>query len=190
LRPALKCDVTVFAERGSRENSRPQTLFSPKGICTKFPTFKRLPQKPIMANYNIPLRLSDAMEGKSLPSCDLESSIQNNLALIITTKFGEHRSDPSFGCEIWNLDFELIVSARLWEEKLRQSLLKSITVHEQRLSGVEINVIISDVEKFNVLKQFIEIKKRVDIRITGLIKKTGESFSFHTNLFLSPLSVD
>ena len=143
-----------------------------------------------MAPYRIPLRLNDAMEGKSLASCDLETSIHNNLELIVTTKFGEHRSDQTFGCEIWDLDFELIVSARLWEEKLRQSLLKSITAHEQRLSGAEINVAISDVEKFNVLKQFTEIKKRVDIRITGSIKKTGEAFAFHTNLFLSPLSVD
>lgn len=143
-----------------------------------------------MGPYNIPLRLGDAMEGKSLPSCDPEASVQNNLALIITTRFGEHRSDLTFGCEIWDLDFELIVSARLWEEKLRQSLLKSILTHEQRLSGVEINIAISDVEKFNVLKQFTEIKKRVDIKITGVMKKTGEAFAFHTNLFLSPLSVD
>lgn len=130
------------------------------------------------------------MEGKELPACDLETSIQKNLSLLITTKFGEHRSDPTFGCEIWELDFELIVSARLWEEKLRQSLLKSIAVHEPRLSSVEINVGISDVEKFNALKQFTEIKKRVDIGIAGLMKKTGEAFAFHTNLFLSPLSMD
>lgn len=143
-----------------------------------------------MGPYNIPLRLGEATEGKPLPSCDPEASVQNNLALLITTRFGEHRSDPTFGCEIWDLDFELIISARLWEEKLRQSLLKSILTHEQRLSGVDINISISDVEKFNVLKQFTEIKKRVDIKITGMMKKTGEAFAFHTNLFLSPLSVD
>jgi phage baseplate assembly protein W len=143
-----------------------------------------------MAYYKIPLALKAVMEGKELPSCDLETSIQKNLELIITTKFGEHRSNPSFGCEIWELDFELIISARLWEEKLRQSLLKSITQHEQRVVNVELTVSISDMEKFNALKQFTEIKKRVDIVVNGLVKKTGEPFAFHTNLFLSPLSVD
>jgi phage baseplate assembly protein W len=143
-----------------------------------------------MSCYNIPLRLTDAMEGRELPACDLETSIQKTLELIITTRFGEHRSDPTFGCEIWDLDFELIISARLWEEKLRQSLLKSITSHELRLAGAEINVAINDIEKFNTLKQFTEIKKRVDIRVTGIMKKTGEPFAFHTALFLSPLSVD
>src|SRR5215203_3870099 len=124
--------------------------------------------------YKIPLELTGAMKGSELPLCDLDSSIQKNLELIIMTMFGEHRSNPDFGCEIWDLDFELIVSARSWEEKLRQSLLKSITTHEYRLGSVAITVAISDIEKFNTLKQFTEIKKRVDIQVNGLIKKTGE----------------
>jgi phage baseplate assembly protein W len=140
--------------------------------------------------YKIPLPLNSVMSGNELPVCDLETSIHKNLELIITTKFGEHRSDPSFGCEIWELDFELIVSARLWEEKLRQSLIRSITSHETRIANTEISIAVSDIEKYNVLKQFTEIKKRVDIKVEGVIKKTGELFFFHTNLFLSPLSVD
>jgi len=130
------------------------------------------------------------MGGSELTTCDMDASIQKNLELIILTKFGEHRSNPDFGCEVWDLDFELIVSARSWEEKLRQSLLKSITTHEYRLNNVEITVTITDMEKYNIVKQFVEIKKRVDIRINGLIKKTNEPFTFHTNLFLSPLSAD
>ena len=140
--------------------------------------------------YNIPLRVAAAMAGEELPLCDLDSSIQNNLELIILTKFGEHRSNAAFGCEVWDLDFELIVSARSWEEKLRQSLVKSINTHEFRLSNVEIIVAITDMEKYNTNRQFVEIKKRVDIHIKGVIKKTSEPFTFHTNLFLSPLSAD
>jgi phage baseplate assembly protein W len=140
--------------------------------------------------YKIPLQLATALEGNELPTCDLVQSISKNLELIIMTKFGEHRSDPSFGCEIWDLDFELIISENLWEEKLRQSLLRSITTHEHRLSNVQLSVAISEMEKFHLFKQFTEIKKRVDIKLTGTIHKTGEPFRFGTNLFLSPLSVD
>ena len=129
------------------------------------------------------------MEGHELPTCDLKHSVTKNLELIIITKFGEHRSDPTFGCEIWDLDFELIVSESLWGEKLRKSLIKSITTHEPRLSEIEITVAISDFEKTNYFKQFTEIKKRVDIGIKGTIHKTGEGYHFNTNLFLSPLSV-
>jgi phage baseplate assembly protein W len=142
-------------------------------------------------SYNkIPLQLSSLLEGNELPNCDLKESITKTLELIIMTRFGEHRHDPTFGCEIWDLDFELIVSENKWEEKLRQSLLKSITTHEHRLSGIQLNVAITEIEKFHLLKQYAEIKKRVDIHLTGIIHKTGESFNFNNSLFLSPLAVD
>lgn len=140
--------------------------------------------------YKIPLQLNVVMEGNELPSCDLIQSISKNLELIIMTRFGEHRSDPSFGCEIWDLDFELIVSASLWEEKLRQSLLKSVTNHEPRLTGTKVNVSITDIEKFNAFRNYTEVKKRVNIHVNGIIQKTGETFNFHTHMFLSPLSLD
>ncbi|OLY95036.1 hypothetical protein BUE76_23035 [Cnuella takakiae] len=141
-------------------------------------------------NYRIPIKTDVIMKGHDLPTCDLDSSIKRNLDLIIMTRFGEHRCDPTYGCEIWDLDFELIVSARLWEEKLRQSLLRSIGTHEYRLANIDITVSISDIERFNPYKHTVEIKKRVDIGVSGVIKQTGESFLFQTNLFLSPLSVD
>ncbi len=140
--------------------------------------------------YKIPLELSTALAGNDLTTCDLVTSISKNLELIIMTKFGGHRSNTTFGCEIWDLDFELIISEKLWEEKLRQSLLKSITTHERRLSDVKLNVEITEIEKYSSLRQFAEIKKRVNINLAGIILKTGEPFTFSTNLFLSPLSVD
>lgn len=140
--------------------------------------------------YKIPLQLSGLLSGNELPTCDIKESITKNLELIIMSKFGEHRHDRGFGCEIWDLDFELIVSENKWKEKLRQSLLKSITTHEHRLSEVQLNVEISEIEKFRLFRQFVEIKKRVEIKLTGIIHKTGESFSFSNNLFLSPLSAD
>lgn len=140
--------------------------------------------------YKIPLQLSSLLEGNELPNADLKESIKKTLELIIMTRFGEHRHDPSFGCEIWDLDFELIVSENKWEEKLRQSLLKSITTHEHRLSSIQLNVQITEIEKFHLLKQYAEIKKRVDIHLTATIHKTGESFKFDNSLFLSPLAVD
>ena len=140
--------------------------------------------------FNLPLKLDAVLSGQELPTTDLESSIKKNLEMIIMTKFGEHRSDTSYGCEIWDLDFGVIVSPRLWEEKLRQSLLKSIGTHEYRISTPEIAVTISDIEKHNSLTKLTEIKKRVEIRIDGFVKKTGEALIFQTSLFLSPLSVD
>lgn len=138
--------------------------------------------------YKIPLTLSNVLEGNDLPVCNLADSIAKNLELIIMTKYGEHRSDHSFGCGIWELDFEIITSESLWEEKLRQSLIESIKNHEPRLSNVVIAVTITELQKQNYFKQYPEIKKCVDISINAIIKKTGIEFNFDTNLFLSPLS--
>ncbi len=140
--------------------------------------------------YKIPLQLGAVMEGGELSTCSLKQSVEKCLELIITTRFGEHRSDPDFGCEIWDMDFELIVSTTRWEENLRQSLLKSIITHESRLADVSATVVITDIERFNVFKNFTEQKKRVDIHVAGTVRKTGEPFAFHTNMFLSPLSVE
>jgi phage baseplate assembly protein W len=138
--------------------------------------------------YKIPLNLSVVIEGNELPTCNLSDSISKNLELIIMTKYGEHRSDPTFGCGIWDLDFELIVSQNLWEEKLRQSLLASIRKHEIRITNVVISVTITEFKKRVLSKQFPEIKKSVEINISAIIIKTGVDFSFDTSLFLSPLS--
>ena len=140
--------------------------------------------------FRIPLQLKTVMEGNELATCDLTHSITKNLELIIMTRFGEHRSNPEFGCEIWELDFELIISESMWEEKLRLSLLKSIASHETRLSNIHIDVDINEIEKFYFLKKQTEVKKRVTIKLTATIQKTGEPFTFDTSLFLSPLSVD
>ena len=147
---------------------------------------------PVMSiiYYKIPFELTTALAGNEMPTCSLMESIKKNLELVIMTRFGEHRSDPSFGCEIWDLDFELIVSENLWEEKLRQSLLRSINTYENRLTEIQLTVAISEVEKSHVFKQYSEIKKRVDIHLKGIINKTGEVFSFTNSLFLSPLSID
>ncbi|CAN5670688.1 GPW/gp25 family protein [soil metagenome] len=140
--------------------------------------------------YKMPLQLGAVMQGNELATCDIAQSITKNLQLIIMTRFGEHRSNPEFGCEIWELDFELIISESMWEEKLRQSLLKSIASHENRLANIDIQVNINEIERFHLLKKQPEVKKRVTIKLTATIQKTGEPFTFDTSLFLSPLSVD
>ncbi len=141
-------------------------------------------------HYKLPLLLDRVMQGYEMEHCDLETSISKNIELIILTRFGEQRSDPTFGCEIWDVDFELIVSPNIWEEKLRQSLLRSVTAHEHRLTKIEVGVTIRDMERTNFFKKFKEMKKRVDIRIDAVVVKTGEPFKFHTNMFLSPMSID
>lgn len=123
-----------------------------------------------------------------LEEVDLGKSISNNIELIIFTRRGEHRYNTDFGCEIWDLDFELIVSEGLWEERFRKSLLRSISDYEKRIVQVRITVRITEVEKFFPVRKVTEIKKKVLIQVDGRIKETNERYRFATSLFLSPLS--
>lgn len=138
--------------------------------------------------YNKPFRLKNIFENRDLAEADIGKSISQNIELIIFTRYGEHRHNRNFGCEIWDLDFELIVSETTWEEKFRQSLLRSITNYEPRLYQVEVEIKMSEVEKIFSIRNITEIKKKVDISIWGKMNITGEKYYFNTGLFLSPLS--
>lgn len=138
--------------------------------------------------YNKPFRLTSVFENRDLKEADTGKSISQHIELIIFTRFGEHRHNRKFGCEIWDLDFELIVSETTWEEKFRRSLLKSITDYENRLYQVEVEIKMTEVEKAFSARNITEIKKKVDISIRGKINITGEKYYFNTALFLSPLS--
>ncbi|ARS42205.1 hypothetical protein CA265_22115 [Sphingobacteriaceae bacterium GW460-11-11-14-LB5] len=138
--------------------------------------------------FNKPFRFNSIFSGAGLQATNLGKSISNHIELIIFTRFGEHRFHRDFGCEIWDLDFELIVSESIWEEKFRKSLLKSIIDYEFRIYNTEVEVRITEVENVYPLRKITEIKKKVDISVSALIKTTGEKYFFNTALFLSPLS--
>ncbi|WP_316804314.1 GPW/gp25 family protein [Pedobacter nototheniae] len=138
--------------------------------------------------YNKPFRFDNIFRGVDFQATDFGKSISNHLELIIFTRYGENRHNHDYGCEIWDLDFELIVSESMWEEKFRKSLLKSITKYESRIYQTEVEVRIAEVENVYPLRKITEIKKKVDISVRGLITTTGEKYFFNIALFLSPLS--
>lgn len=138
--------------------------------------------------YHKPFRLNHLFANQELEAADTGTSISQHIELIIFTRYGEHRYNKRFGCEIWDLDFELVVSERRWEEKFRQSLLQSVKNYENRLYQIEVGVKMTEVERVFFEKNVTEIKKKVDISVSGKIKLTGENYLFTTFLFLSPLS--
>ncbi len=139
--------------------------------------------------YKYPLTLSRIFENNELTKCVLGESISQNIQLMITTAHGEHRYNNMFGCKIWEMDFELVMSQRIWEEKLRQSLVVVIEEYEKRIEHVTIEVQISEVEKFQPINKYIAIKRKVDIFVRATIVQTGEKYHFHTDLYLSPVAL-
>ena len=138
--------------------------------------------------YKYPLDLKRAFQQKKLQKCSLGDAISQNLQLIILSHNGEHRYNHSLGCEIWDLDFDLILSLRVWEEKLRNSLLYAIYKNEKTLENVDVSVAVSEVENTFHSNQYVSIKRQVDIQVHAFLKETGEKYYFQTKLFLSPVS--
>ena len=82
--------------------------------------------------------LSEDVENSRLVSCSEIESINQFIELLISTAPGEHAFDKEFGCEIFFLDFESIVSHTRWEGQFSEYITKAITQHEKRLTGVNV----------------------------------------------------
>ena len=141
----------------------------------------------ISSYYKIPLQTKALVENKDTSVCSLEQSIKNFIHLIITTHYGECRFDESFGCYIWSIDFDNLSTTTKLKENITQTLHKNIITNEKRLSNVVLEVDIQQDELKSSLNQRI-VKKRVDIKIEGVIKLTNESFYCIESFYIAPLS--
>jgi phage baseplate assembly protein W len=137
------------------------------------------------AFYSLPLNLGDITRKKELPRVSLKESISAWIHMLLVTHYGEFKDDESFGCQIWEHDFENISNSQKFKEEVQKSILQSISIHEPRLTNIRLEIQIEQVEVFVKNRR---IKIRIGIRITATIKKTNESFMHIESFFIGPLS--
>ena len=130
--------------------------------------------------------LSEDVENSRLVSCSEIESINQFIELLISTAPGEHAFDKEFGCEIFFLDFESIVSHTRWEGQFSEYITKAITQHEKRLTGVNVRVIIDDTTRQDNVFDAPAVKKRVQVYVT--LVHTGEKRCFYYVIYLGPIS--
>lgn len=138
--------------------------------------------------YKYPLNFKRFFNNERFDTCSLGESISQNIQMIIVSHCGQHRYNKSLGSDIWDLDFDLIMNIRIWEEKLRTSLLKALYENEKSISQVDLNVSLSEIEKESFFGEYSCVKRRVDIEVNAVLLKTGERYQFTSYLFLSPVS--
>ena len=136
--------------------------------------------------YSLPLALHQVMQKKEHPKCSLQQSVAQHLHLIITTAFGELPADESFGCGIWEHDFDNSTGTNKIKEWILQSLLASIQQYEKRLNGVRIELTIR--QEVTDLNSGCRVKKRFQVTITSTLRATNEKFTFQDTFFTGPLS--
>jgi phage baseplate assembly protein W len=137
--------------------------------------------------YPLPLQLDMIMQGKTLEKCSLDSSIRQHIHLIITTSFGEMQHDEHFGCVIWDCDFDNLTSNNKIREKIKNSIQQSVTKYEPRLESVKVEIYIKE-EELNTRINGRQVKKRLDVQLTGIIKVTSGLFKYNDHFFTGPLS--
>ena len=144
-----------------------------------------------MKYYQMPIRFDLLKErNRELPGCNLGTSIAQNIFLIASTKFQEHRFDDKYGCEIWDRDFELITNQLLWQEQVNISITGTLKQYEQRLENIQVDTTVTEEPFQHPVTRVRSIKKRITINIKGVIKETGEQFAYSPKMFISPISYD
>jgi len=141
----------------------------------------------IRAYLQYPLKFDKLMRGELLKRSSLEESVAQNLHLIITSHLGENLYDEFFGCAIWSYDFDNTITDTRLKDNIKESLISALVNQERRLSGLKVNVTISQAE-INSLTTSKRIKKRADIEIVAQLISTGEEFRYFEYFFLGPLS--
>lgn len=141
--------------------------------------------------YRLPLDFKKLSQKNSdLEYCSFKESIAQNIYLLITSYFGEHRFDPSYGSKIWESDFQHIGNVNLWTEHVRKSIEEAITTHEKRLKRPFINLDLVEKDIVSPVSGLRSVKKCLMIKVTATNTITGENFIFEMQLFISPLSLD
>lgn len=132
----------------------------------------------------------DGEQPLPIPTCSLYESIGQHLHTLIITRMGENRFDKEYGNSIWELEFSNGISDTQWNEHFSESVRVIVKAYEPRITGCKVTIHSELVEKTWPMRNYTEVKKKVTILIKAKITDTGEDYSFKTDLFLSPMSVD
>lgn len=137
--------------------------------------------------FSLPFDFGKLMRQEEHPRVSIQQSVIQHLHLLLTTAFGEFSGDEDFGCGIWDHDFDNVTSAHKLKEIIRQSLLKSIQEKEKRLTGVRVDLLITQ-EEVPESTGMHSVKKRINITVTGMLLLTNERLNFRDSFYVGPLS--
>lgn len=137
--------------------------------------------------FTLPFNSKKIISNQEHAKCDIKSSIAHNIHLITLSYFGECTFDDSFGCSIWNIDFDNLSSSNRIKSIIIESLSSSLKKHEKRLHKLDITAHIKQKEIAALYKSNV-VKKKVTIVVKGKVKKTNEGFYHVEEFYIGPLS--
>uniref|UniRef100_UPI0039A52C12 GPW/gp25 family protein n=1 Tax=Ornithobacterium rhinotracheale TaxID=28251 RepID=UPI0039A52C12 len=138
------------------------------------------------AYYKLPIDFDALKQRKDLAQMPLEASIRQHLFVLITTSLGECKFDHTYGCELWEMDFDLLKSDNELKQFIYDSVFQSVKTHEKRLFLQNIDLSISQ-ESFGNRRES-RVKKKIVLSLKGLIKETNRELIYTTSFYVGPLS--
>jgi predicted component of type VI protein secretion system len=136
----------------------------------------------------LPVRLEPFFQKKKLETCSLKESIARNLHLLITTQLEENKQDIDYGSQLWEHDYDIHMSNDVRREMVINTLRKQLKTYEKRLTKTSIEVNVKQTE--HKLSQGRQVRRRIEIIITGNLIRSNEPFSFQTGFFIGPMMFD
>jgi len=116
----------------------------------------------------------------------MDGVLAQYISLIITTIFGEYKYDDEFGTVIWETDFNLLANANQLKDMIKESVHEKVKKYEKRLIITDVTLGVS--EDTVSYEANIRVKKRLDIVVYGVIKKTNQPYYYKSSYFLAPFS--
>jgi predicted component of type VI protein secretion system len=136
----------------------------------------------------LPLNFNQFFEQDKLNTCSIKDSIARNLHLLITTNTGENKQNLQYGAQFWDHDYDIHMSNDKRREQIIQNLKAQISLFEKRLADVVVEVNIKQTEYSTQANR--QLRRKIEIIITGLIVRSKEPYRFQTGFFIGPLSFD
>ncbi|MEM6628747.1 MAG: GPW/gp25 family protein [Bacteroidota bacterium] len=137
--------------------------------------------------YSIPLSFISLFEESDQNlQVSTENSLRQHISLIITTRLGDFRFDPSYGCKIWEVDFVVPSNLNTWKDEIKKSLEEAILTHEKRIEQIErfiVRVERGDPEGAKRINQQLEIE------LTVHVKGVKEPIDYYETLYFNPVSL-
>lgn len=136
--------------------------------------------------YKIPFDYKKLSTGNDATKVTIEESLAQFMSVIISTIFGEYKYDNEFGTVIWDTDFNLLANPNKLKDMIRESVHEKVNKYEKRLKVTEVTLGVNE----NTLsyESNIRVKKRLDIVVYGVIKKTNQPYYFKSSYYLAPFS--
>ena len=123
-----------------------------------------------------------ALVGGTNRSIKTEESVTRQIRLLLFSKMGECRYNPSFGSGLWESDFDLSATTDEWRDKMKRTLAEIIRREEPRINLLDLNIAIKDEELGGV------IRKCLAIDISGVLLENNQPYQTREMVLLNPLS--